>query len=294
MRYVNLSFYSFRDWQSINLKNLQGEIRDFCIQNQFKGTILIAKEGLNAFIAGQEKAVEKLKKFFQENVPLGEIIYKESCSEFQPFKRMLVKIKKEIITMGCDDIKPYAFTAPRVSAQELREWMSGKSKNQEVVLLDTRNDYEVRLGTFRGALDMRLKTFRQFPHKIGELPEDLKKKKIVTFCTGGIRCEKAAAYMIQKGFENVYQLDGGILKYFEEVGAGDFNGDCFVFDQRVAVDGALQKSNVVLCRGCQNPLTEEDVRHENFIPGKHCPYCINGKEHKEKIAQELAQKKGLM
>lgn len=286
MQFINVSVYKFIDLDQNKLPELRDKLKKEALALNLKGTVLLALEGVNAFFSGRLEEVEAYKKVLNETFNVSDFPYKDSPSDTQPFTRMIVKIKKEIITMGVPDVQPARFTGPRVKAKELKQWLD---EGREVVFLDTRNDYEVALGTFQGALKMDLQTFRQFPKKVAELPEELKDKTLVTFCTGGIRCEKATAYMARQGFKNVYQLDGGILRYFEEVGGKYYDGSCFVFDYRVAVDPTLNRSGAVICYNCQMPVTVEEQKMESFKPNLSCPHCINGKKipHKEQIAMEL-------
>lgn len=284
MQYINISFYQFLELT--NLPELREAIYKLTTELELKGTVLISSEGINGFVAGTRESIDRFKSGLESIIQFRETPpYKESVSEYQPFKRMLVKIKKEIISMGVPDVRPWQKTGRRITAQELKEWYdSGK----EFFILDTRNDYEVRIGTFKNALDMNLKTFRQFPLKSKELAQTLKSKPLVTFCTGGIRCEKASAFLENEGFKDVYQLDGGILRYFEEAGGAHYDGECFVFDQRVALAADLNETPTLLCFNCQNPVTAEEQKSPLYVAGKSCPQCADGKVfHKEKIAQEI-------
>jgi RluA family pseudouridine synthase len=196
---------------------------------------------------------------------------KISESDDQPFRRMLVRIKKEIISFGVEGVEPGKRTSPKLSAKELKQWLD---EGRKVTLLDTRNDYEVKLGTFEGAIVQDIKSFRQFPDAVRALPETMKDETVVMFCTGGIRCEKAGPFMEMEGFKNIYQLDGGILKYFEECGGEHYDGECFVFDQRVGVDPALHETETAVCYACQAPLNAEDQEDVRYVAGVTCPYCF--------------------
>lgn len=285
MNIVNLSFYKFTPFSPELLVELRASLLEKTKSLGLKGTILLAQEGFNSFIAGSREAIDAFKATVETIPGMTELPYKESLSDEQPFTRMLVKIKKEIITMGCPEVRPSDFTGPRVSAKELKSWLD---QGREVVFLDTRNDYEIRVGTFENALDLNLKTFRQFPDAVRKMGDDVKNKTVVSFCTGGIRCEKASAFLINEGFKDVYQLDGGILRYFEEVGGSYFKGECFVFDHRVGVDANLNETPTVLCYNCQNPVTLEEQRTAAYVPEVSCPHCLGRpKEHKELIAQGL-------
>ncbi len=204
-----------------------------------KGTILIAAEGINLFLAGAGANVEAFVETLLADARFASIEVKRSRSAEQPFSRLLVKIKREIVTMRRPEINPCATPAPRLAPQELKRWLD---QGRAVVLLDTRNQFEVDLGSFENTLALGLKSFSDFPRATPALAEALKDRPIVTFCTGGIRCEKAAPWLISQGFREVYQLDGGILNYFERCGGAHFRGECFVFDQRVALDAKLRET----------------------------------------------------
>jgi UPF0176 protein len=206
--------------------------------------------------------------------------FKRSHSNHQPFNRMLVKLKKEIISTGRPDISPANNPAPAVSACELKRWLD---EGRDVVLLDTRNRYEISLGTFRNAHDLGIDTFRAFAEEIGKLDPAMKAKTIVTFCTGGIRCEKAAPALLNAGFKNVYQLSGGILKYFEEAGGAHYQGDCFVFDRRVALNPQLKESGTVQCFNCLSPVTPEEQQSPDYVQDVSCPHCVEEKPVKRTV-----------
>lgn len=272
---TNISAYHFTPLSG--LKELRERLLDFCKSHDLKGTILLAPEGINLFVAGDHLAIEELVFELRKMPGLGNLHPKYSESEEQPFNRMLVRLKKEIIAFGVEGIDPGVHTAPRLSAAELKTWLD---EGRPVVLYDTRNDYEVKLGTFKGAVPAGIQHFRDFPEAVGRLPEKMKEAPVVTFCTGGIRCEKAAPFMERMGFKNVYQLEGGILKYFEEVGSDHYEGECFVFDQRVGVDPALRESGSVVCFECQTPLSAEEAEDPRYVVGESCPYCFRSDETK--------------
>jgi UPF0176 protein len=238
MPVINLAGYKFVSLDALD--DLKATLDRRCRELELKGTILLSFEGINIVLAGNEQAVAQFQSLILEDPRLADLRFKRSESAFQPFDRMLVKIKKEIITLRVSGLDPANERAPTVSPAELKRWLD---EGREVVLLDTRNAFEVDAGTFDNALDLRLSSFGQFAKAADELDPSLKDKTVVTFCTGGIRCEKAAPVLIGKGFRNVFQLDGGILQYFEECGDAHFKGKCFVFDQRVALDGNLQPAN---------------------------------------------------
>ncbi len=269
----NISCYCFADLTG--LKELREELISFCKERSLKGTILLSTEGINFFVAGGEREIWELIERLREIPGLEAINPKWSPSEDQPFSRMLVRIKKEIIAFGVEGIAPARYTSPRIEARELKQWLD---EGRPVVLYDTRNDYEVRLGTFKNAIPAGVDHFRQFPEAVARLPEELKDAPIVTFCTGGIRCEKAAPFMESVGFRNIYQLEGGILKYFEEVGGDHYEGECFVFDRRVGVDPGLRETSTDVCFACQAPLDENEQADPRFVQGVSCPHCYKPDE----------------
>jgi UPF0176 protein len=235
MSVLNLAGYKFVALDPLD--ELQATLRQHCHELELKGTILLSFEGINVVLAGNEPAATKFERLIHDDSRFADLHFKRSVSAYQPFDRMLVKIKKEIITMRVPGVDPARQRAPAVAAKELKRWLD---EGRDMVLLDTRNAFEVDAGTFDNAVDLRLSSFGQFADAADQLDPSLKKKTIITFCTGGIRCEKAAPVLIGKGFREVFQLDGGILQYFEECGDAHFRGRCFVFDQRVALDGNLQ------------------------------------------------------
>jgi UPF0176 protein len=235
MQFINLAGYKFVSLDG--LADLKAMLDRRCVELELKGTILLSFEGINIVLAGSVDAVAGLQASLQADGRLAGLRFKRSVSAYQPFDRMLVKIKKELITLRVPGLDPAKQRAPAIAPAELRRWLD---EGRDVVLLDTRNAFEVDAGTFDNAMDLRLGSFGQFAAAADRLDVSLKDKSIVTFCTGGIRCEKAAPVLIGKGFRNVFQLDGGILQYFEECGAAHFKGRCFVFDQRVALDGNLE------------------------------------------------------
>jgi len=265
---TNISTYCFAELGG--LKDLREELQTSCKAWNLKGTILLSTEGINLFVAGDEEMIDRLIARLRAIPGLEKLTPKVSLSDHQPFNRMLVRIKKEIISFGVDGVRPGRYTSPKLAPKELKRWLD---EGRPVTLLDTRNDYEVKLGTFKGAIDPNIRTFREFPDAVRQLPEELKNQPIVMFCTGGIRCEKAGPFMEMEGFKEIHQLDGGILKYFEECGGEHYDGDCFVFDQRVGVDPALRESGHAVCYACLAPLDESDQEDPRFVQGKSCPYC---------------------
>lgn len=261
---VNLSGYRFVSLTAEQLPSMRADLKSKADGCQLKGTILLSSEGINAFLAGTRENIDSFVSFIHTYPEFAGLRFKESFTDYQPFNRMLVRLKKEIIPMNKDSVVPSIKTAPYVSPEQLRQWYQ---ENRDMVILDTRNDYEIALGTFENAYDMHLKHFREFNDAIDFLPAEMKEKTVVTFCTGGIRCEKAAELMSQKGFTNVYQLDGGILNYFEKCGGDFYDGECFVFDQRVAVNSALQETNAKQCFDCRTPLQSHEIKEAK------CPHC---------------------
>lgn len=273
---TNIAAYKFADLR--DLKPLRDQLITRCKQWRLKGTILLSREGINLFVAGKRASIDALLGELRGVPGLESLEPKFSESSEQPFRRMLVKIKREIIAFGVEGIDPAHHPAPKLSPRELKQWLD---EGRPVTLLDTRNDYEVRLGTFSDALCLQIDHFREFPAAVRKLPETLKHHPIVMFCTGGIRCEKAGPFMQREGFEKIFQLDGGILKYFEECGGSHYSGECFVFDQRVGVDPSLHESETAQCFVCQSPLSPEDCDDERFLEGQSCPYCFRSTEDKK-------------
>lgn len=237
MNVLNIAAYRFVPLD--RLPQLREEIRARCKSLSLKGTVLIAAEGINLFLAGAAPDVEACLDALRADPRFSAIEVKRSWSAAQPFKRLLVKIKREIVSMRRPEIDPLKTPAPRLAPQELKLWLD---QGRDIALLDTRNQFEVDLGSFEHALALGLKSFSDFPHATPALADALKDRPIVTFCTGGIRCEKAAPWLLSQGFREVYQLDGGILNYFEQCGGTHFRGACFVFDQRVALDADLHQT----------------------------------------------------
>jgi UPF0176 protein len=265
---INISTYKFAPLTG--LPELREKLRDLTHAAGLKGTILLSPEGINVFLSGTRAQLEPVLAAIRSVPGLEDLQPKESPGLHQPFRRMLVKIKSEIIAFGVPGIAPARSTSPKLSARTLKQWLD---EGRPLTLLDTRNDYEVRMGTFRGAVPAGIDHFREFPAAVARLPETLKEQPVVMFCTGGIRCEKAGPFMEQAGFKNILQLDGGILKYFEECGGAHYDGECFVFDARVGVDPALRETKSVLCFACQMPLKEEEQRDPRYVFEVSCPHC---------------------
>lgn len=265
---VNLSTYRFVPLT--DLPELRVRLQALTRSLDLRGTILLSLEGINLFVAGPRAAVDALLAELRTVAGLEDLTAKESPSDDQPFNRMLVKIKSEIIAFGVDGIDPARNPAPKLPPRELKRWLD---EGLPVTLLDTRNDYEVRMGTFRGAVPAGIRHFRDFPQAVAALPEEMKARPLVMFCTGGIRCEKAGPFMQRAGFTDVHQLEGGILKYFEECGGAHYDGECFVFDKRVGVDADLRETGSALCFACQMPLTPAEQQDSRYVPDVSCPHC---------------------
>lgn len=270
---LNLAAYKFT--QLTALQPRRERLQALCRELELKGTILLSPEGINLFLAGQREALDTLLASLSSDPEIGNLEVKESISDHQPFNRMLVRLKKEIIAFGIKGIDPVAKPTPRIKARQLKQWLD---QGRPCRLLDVRNDYEVRLGTFDKAVPIGVDHFRNFPQAVERLPDQWKHEPVITFCTGGIRCEKAGPYLEQAGFENVYQLEGGILKYFEECGQDHYSGDCFVFDKRTALDAELRETDTTLCYACQAPLTIEEQQSPQYVPSESCPYCFGTRE----------------
>lgn len=286
-KFTNISTYCFAELEG--LKDLRAELLEKCREWELKGTILLSREGINLFVAGSQDSIDGLMERLHAIPGLEGLTPKLSYSDHQPFNRMLVRLKKEIIAFGVEGVNPAQRTSPKLPPKELKKWLD---EGKPVTLLDTRNDYEVKLGTFKGAIDPEIQTFREFPKAVRELPEQMKDQPVVMFCTGGIRCEKAGPFMEMEGFKEIYQLDGGILKYFEECGGDHYAGDCFVFDQRVGVDPALSETPHAVCFHCQAPLDEEDQADPRYVAAKSCPHCHVSEP--ELIEARVAERQALL
>jgi UPF0176 protein len=289
--FTNIAYYKFVDIE--DPASLQKTLLKICNDLNLKGTILLAHEGINSCLAGKPEDIDKYIETMHQNPLFEDVEFKKSTSTHKPFRRMLVKIKKETIPMGISTVNPAKKTGKYVSALEFKQWLYN---GEDVVVLDTRNDYEVALGTFHNAIDPKLKEFREFPQWIKDNFTQYKNKKVVTFCTGGIRCEKASEFMRQEGFEDVYQIQGGILKYLEETSKkapgenNHYDGDCFVFDYRVAVDKNLNQTNYTFCHNCWTTLKPEDLQSSNYKQGTYCPHCADRYHAKqEKIANTVRE-----
>ena len=288
MTYCVAALYKFASL--LDYAGLRAPLQDMCDLLEVKGTILLASEGINGTVAGTDAAIADLLSFLRADPRLADLEHKESRAEDLPFYRMKVRLKKEIVTMGVEGVDPNEVVGTYVDPDEWNALIS----DPDVVLIDTRNDYEVEIGTFKGALNPDTQSFREFPKWVEENRDSkLKKPKVAMFCTGGIRCEKASSFMKSEGFDEVYHLRGGILKYLETQPKDEslWEGDCFVFDQRVAVKHGLDESDYDQCYACRYPITEEDKQHAAYVKGVSCHRCHNkmSPEQKARFAERQKQ-----
>ena len=260
---------------------IQPKLLAFCREHNIKGTLLLAEEGINGTVVGTRKAIDALLDYLKSDPRLSTLEHKESQSADLPFHRMKVKLKKEIVTMGQPNIKPIETSEVRV---EPKDW-NALISDPDVLVLDTRNEYEYQIGSFKNAISPDTTNFREFPDYVKQELDPKKNKKVAMFCTGGIRCEKACAYMKELGFDEVYQLNGGILKYLEEVEQDEslWEGECFVFDSRVSVDHELAEGSYHQCFACRRPISDEEMQSEDYIEGVSCPRCINETTEEQRV-----------
>lgn len=254
-----------------NFHELREPLLDFCRAREIYGTLLLAREGINGTVAGSRQSIDALIRHLQEDPRLAGLEWKESLHDEAPFLRMKVKLKREIVTMGVAGIDPNQVVGTYVKPADWNALID----DPEVLVIDTRNDYEVDIGTFRGAVDPRTETFREFPQWVRSNLDPARHRKVAMFCTGGIRCEKASAFMLKEGFDEVYHLEGGVLKYLEEVPKENtrWEGECFVFDSRVAVNHDLEKGQYDQCYACRHPITDADKASPKYAKGVSCPRC---------------------
>lgn len=263
--YHFVTLEDYREWRSPLLELME------C--NQLRGTLLLAPEGLNGTVAGTRQGVDALLDFLKADQRFAGLTWKESHHDETPFYRAKVKLKKEIVTMGVEDIDPQTIVGTYV---EPEDWNS-LIEDPDVMLIDTRNDYEVRIGSFKNAVNPGTTSFREFPEYVKKHLDPDKHKKIAMFCTGGIRCEKSTAYLKSMGFEDVFHLQGGILKYLEEVPEEQslWEGECFVFDNRVTINHRLEKGEYDQCHACRMPVSDRDKQSHDYVPGVSCPHCAH-------------------
>ena len=286
--YLTTAMYHF-----VNLprfETLREPLLQFCVSRHIKGTLLLADEGINGTIAGPGKSILELLNYLKTD-PLFEgkfkdLGHKESWSDKHPFYRMKVKLKKEIVTLGIPGVSPTKVVGKYVKPQDWNTIIS----DPEVVLIDTRNDYECMIGSFKNAINPKTMTFREFPEFVKTHFDPKKHKKVAMFCTGGIRCEKASSLMVSEGFNDVYHLEGGILKYLEEVKPEEslWQGECFVFDQRVTIKHGLEVGDYDQCFACRNPLSVDDTKSDKYTPGISCHRCYN--QHTPKKLKALTER----
>ena len=264
------AFYHFADLPEF--ADWQAPLEALCRRHGLIGTILLAHEGVNGTVAGSREGLEALLAHLRSDARFAPLQAKWSETSDKPFLRMKVRLKKEIVSLGVEGVKPHEKTGRQVPADEWNELI----RDPDVVVIDTRNDYEVEVGTFEHAINPQTDSFREFPDYVEQHLDPAKTPKIAMFCTGGIRCEKASAYMLERGFNEVYQLQGGILQYLEDTSEQDslWQGECFVFDRRVTVDSELNQGHYVQCHACRRPLTHEDTESDSYEKGVSCPHCI--------------------
>ena len=292
-----LSFYKFVDLGG--LAEIKDSLLLFCEKNGINGTFILASEGINATVAGPPESIDRLIAYLEGDPRFSGTQYKLSYNERSPFHRLKVKFKKELVPMGVGGIKPQRLSGQRVSPEQWNELIS----RPDVLVIDTRNDYENRVGTFKGAVNPETDHFREFPEYVRENLDPGKHMEIAMFCTGGIRCEKATSYLLERGFKRVYQLEGGVLSYLEQISREQslWEGECFVFDDRTSVDHGLVKGTWSTCRNCREPVSAEEKRSEGFREGVSCPRChgeltperISSLEERQKqmrLARERNQK----
>jgi UPF0176 protein len=272
-----------------NYKLIRNPLLEFCKTNKIKGTLLLAHEGINGTISGPKENIEQVINYLKNIPELADLDYKTSYTDSYPFLRMKVKLKKEIVTMGVPSIDPNKVVGQHLNSQEWNELI----QDPDTILIDTRNPYETDIGTFKNAICPDITNFRDFPEYFRKHFADKKDKKIAMFCTGGIRCEKSTSFALEEGYPEVYHLKGGILKYLEETPEAEslWQGDCFVFDERVAVNHKLEKSIYDQCHGCRHPITQEDMQSPLYKRGVHCHLCYNkfDAEHYNRAAERQYQ-----
>ena len=280
-KYIISTFYKFLVLE--NYKELKIKFDKSLSKTNIKGTILLANEGVNGTIAGSESDLKKFFLYMDKFSQFKDITPKFSSSNKNPFLRMKVRLKKEIVTIGIPDVSPSNLVGKYLNVEEWNEFLN----ESDSMIIDTRNDYEVSIGTFKNSINPKIKSFRNFPNWVQKNLIDKKvskKSKIGMFCTGGIRCEKSTSYLKQLGFENVFHLDGGILKYLENVKSdqNEWKGECFVFDYRVSLNDSLEKGEYDMCYACRMPLSKENKKNKHYLKGQSCEYCYDQTTIKQK------------
>jgi len=286
MNTVIAAFYHFTALD--DYRELKSLLLQMCQSQGLKGSILLAAEGINGTVSGSRNGIDALIAWFDCDSRLDGISIKESIGAEQPFYRMKVKLKKEIVTMGVPGVSPVKKVGTYVTPENWNDIIS----DPEVLVIDTRNDYEVAVGKFTNAVDPHTETFRQFPAYIKENVDNKKHKKVAMYCTGGIRCEKASSYMLSAGFDEVYHLQGGILKYLETIPQEQslWQGECFVFDNRVTVNHELKAGSYKQCYGCRHPISEQDMQSSHYVKGVSCPYCYSELSDEQKMRFQERQR----
>jgi len=286
MSLIVATFYKFV--QLPDCETLQGKILAYCQQQSIKGTILLATEGINGTIAGSRVAINAVLAFLKSDSRFADLQHKESIAANFPFERMKVKVKLEIVTLGKPEVNPAVTVGTYVTPAEWNNLIA----DPDVIVIDTRNEYEVAIGTFAGAVNPQTNSFREFPEYVQQNLDPQQHPKVAMFCTGGIRCEKASAYMLAQGFQAVYHLQGGILKYLEEVPAEAslWQGECFVFDERVAVKHGLEPGTYEMCLACGHPISDDDKTSSHYEDGITCPHCYNTLTPEKRSRQEERQR----
>ena len=280
-KYIISTFYKFLVLE--NYKELKIKFDKSLSKTNIKGTILLANEGVNGTIAGSESDLKKFFLYMDKFSQFKDITPKFSSSNKNPFLRMKVRLKKEIVTIGIPDVSPSNLVGKYLNVEEWNEFLN----ESDSMIIDTRNDYEVSIGTFKNSINPKIKSFRNFPNWVQKNLIDKKvskESKIGMFCTGGIRCEKSTSYLKQLGFENVFHLDGGILKYLENVKSdeNEWKGECFVFDYRVSLNDSLEKGEYDMCYACRMPLNKENKKNKHYLKGQSCEYCYDQTTIKQK------------
>ncbi len=286
MTQVVATFYKFVRLSDFGEK--RSSLLALCQEQGVKGTILLAAEGINGTLSGSPQAIDSVLAFVRSDPRLADLEHKESYTDSPPFERLKVRLKKEIVTLGVPGIDPNAQVGTYVNPKDWNALLC----DPEAIVIDTRNAYEVDIGTFEGAKNPQIASFRQFPDYVRHHLDPAKHKKIAMFCTGGIRCEKASSFLLSQGFQEVYHLKGGILKYLEEVPAQEslWQGECFVFDERIAVKHGLVEGSYNLCRSCGHPLSETDITSPQYQEGITCPYCFDRLTAEKRVRQEVRQR----
>ncbi len=283
--YVVAALYKFADFPEY--KEEQPKLLAFCKSQGVFGTLLVAEEGMNGTIAGSREGIDAVLAYIRNIPAFSDIKHKESFASKQPFLRMKIKLKKEIVTMGIPGITPRKAVGTYIQPEEWNELIA----RDDVVVIDTRNDYEFEIGTFKGAINPNTQTFREFPEYMKKNYDPAVFKKVAGFCTGGIRCERSTALLREMGYEEVYHLDGGILRYLEEMPEekSAWEGECFVFDNRVSVTHGVKEGSYDQCFGCRYPVTEEQKQHPHYKKGVHCHRCYEKRTAEQHAVAEARQ-----